>query len=157
MSSKISIHLFCCNSNSTLSLFEITQDQNELVCDASHDLSRDIGIVEEPSSVHKKESPTVQLLPPELSPQRPKVSHHTPLLTSTPHSLPPVSRNRVSSTPCAPPSPLNLPYTSSPSPLDSTDGPMSLPAMSNSGSKAYDYLLKVSHLKNYLYASSFTY
>jgi len=31
----------------------------------------------------------------------------------------------------------------SPSPLDSTDGPMSLPAMSNSGSKAYDYLLKV--------------
>jgi len=125
------------------SLFENTQDQNELVCDASHDLSRDIGIVEEPSSVHKKESPTVQLLPPELSPQRPKVSHHTPLLTSTPHSLPPVSRNRVSSTPCAPPSPLNLPYTSSPSPLDSTDGPMSLPAMSNSGSKAYDYLLKV--------------
>jgi len=52
-------------------------------------------------------------------------------------------RNRVSSTPCAPPSPLSSPYAPSPLPLNTTDGPMSLPTMSNSGSKSYDYLLKV--------------
>jgi len=64
----------------------------------------------------------------------------SPLLTSTPHSLPPLSRTRLSSTPlpC-----VNVPDVMSPSlpPVDS--GPMSLPSLSGSGSKSYDYLLKV--------------
>ena len=57
-----------------------------------------------------------------------------PLLTSTPHSLPPVSRTRISSTPL---SGLNL------QPADSREEPLSLPPMTSSGSKSYDYLLKV--------------
>ena len=49
----------------------------------------------------------------------------SPLLTSTPHSLPPISRSRVSSTPVG------------------DSGPISLPSLTNTGSKSYDYLLKV--------------
>ena len=55
-----------------------------------------------------------------------------PMLTSTPHSLPPVSRTRVSSTPLS-----GLP------PPESREEPLSLPPMVSSGSKSYDYLLKV--------------
>ena len=51
----------------------------------------------------------------------------SPLLTSTPHSLPPVSRSRISSTPLT----------------DPREEPLSLPSMTSSGSKSYDYLLKV--------------
>ena len=55
-----------------------------------------------------------------------------PMLTSTPHSLPPVSRTRVSSTPM-----------SVLQPPDTREEPLSLPPMVSSGSKSYDYLLKV--------------
>jgi len=57
----------------------------------------------------------------------------SPLLTSTPHSLPPL-RMRASTSPA--PSPLP-PVTM----VDS--GPLSLPSLPGSGSKSYDYLLKV--------------
>lgn len=74
------------------------------------------------------------------SPPRLQVAK-SPLLTSTPHSLPPLSRTRLSSTPL--PFNINVPDVLSPSlpPVDS--GPMSLPSLSGSGSKSYDYLLKV--------------
>jgi len=129
------------------SLFENTQEPLELGCDESHDISRDVFDIPGEShrgtiNVRKDESPSVPLLPSSLSPPRPQITL-SPLLTSTPFSLPPMPRSRVSSTPCAPPSPLASPYPSSPSPLDTTDGPMSLPTMSHSGSKSYDYLLKV--------------
>lgn len=130
------------------SLFENTQEPLELGCDESHDISRDVFDIPGDShrgaiNVQKDESPpSVPLLPSNLSPPRPQITL-SPLLTSTPYSLPPMPRTRVSSTPCAPPSPLNSPYPSYPTPLDTTDGPMSLPTMSHSGSKSYDYLLKV--------------
>eukprot|EP00092_Neocalanus_flemingeri_P020919 GFUD01022663.1.p1 GENE.GFUD01022663.1~~GFUD01022663.1.p1 ORF type:complete len:543 (-),score=116.65 GFUD01022663.1:205-1833(-) len=127
-------------------LFENTQEPLELGCDESHDISRevfDIGdeVCKDTLGVQKDESPSTYLLAAHHSPPRSQITH-SPLLTSTPHSLPPMPRTRVSSTPCAPPSPLTSPYASSPLPLDTTDGPMSLPTMS-SGSKSYDYLLKV--------------
>jgi len=128
-------------------LFENTQEPLELGCDESHDLSRDVfdtggdRVYQGSVVVQKDESPST-LLPINQSPPRSQMSR-SPLLTSTPYSLPPMPRTRVSSTPCAPPSPLASPYPSSPTPLDTTDGPMSLPTMSNSGSKSYDYLLKV--------------
>ena len=61
--------------------------------------------------------------PPRLAPPR------SPLLTSTPHSLPPL---RVRDSPA--PSPL---------PPMADSGPLSLPSLPGSGSKSYDYLLKV--------------
>ena len=128
-------------------LFENTQEPLELGCDESQEISRDVfdiadDICKDPVGVQNDESPSNPLLPVHLSPPRPQITL-SPLLTSTPYSLPPMPRTRVSSTPCAPPSPLTSPYPSSPLPLDTTDGPMSLPTMSNSGSKSYDYLLKV--------------
>ena len=51
----------------------------------------------------------------------------SPLLTSTPHSLPPVPRSRIASTPLT----------------SSREEPLSLPSLTSSGSKSYDYLLKV--------------
>jgi len=66
--------------------------------------------------------------PPRLAPPR------SPLLTSTPHSLPPLPRVRASTSPA--PSPLP--------PVSLVDsGPLSLPSLPSSGSKSYDYLLKV--------------
>ena len=59
------------------------------------------------------------------SPPRHQERPKSPLLTSTPHSLPPISRSRVSSTPVG------------------DSGPVSLPSLTNTGSKSYDYLLKV--------------
>jgi len=128
-------------------LFENTQEPLELGCEESQEISRDVfdiadDICKDPVGVQNDESPSNPLLPVHLSPPRPQITL-SPLLTSTPYSLPPMPRTRVSSTPCAPPSPLTSPYPSSPLPLDTTDGPMSLPTMSNSGSKSYDYLLKV--------------
>lgn len=129
------------------SLFENTQEPLELGCDESHDISRDVfDIVDDCQrggiNVLNEESPAVHEIPPNHSPPRLQATL-SPLLASTPYSLPPMPRTRVSSTPCAPPSPLNSPYLSAPTPLDNTDGPMSLPTMSQSGSKSYDYLLKV--------------
>jgi len=128
-------------------LFENTQEPLELGCDESHDYTRDVfdvgdGIHKDTLIIQNDESPTIPLFPTPNSPPRLQISR-SPLLTSTPYSLPPMPRNRVSSTPCAPPSPLTSPYSPSPLPLDTTEGPMSLPTMSNSGSKSYDYLLKV--------------
>ena len=68
----------------------------------------------------------------ELSRTPPRLATPSPLLTSTPHSLPPLSRSR------APSSPSPLPPTSL---VDM--GPLSLPTLPGSGSKSYDYLLKV--------------
>ena len=66
--------------------------------------------------------------PPRLAPPR------SPLLTSTPHSLPQLSRVRASSSPVHSPLP----------PVSLVDsGPLSLPTIPCSGSKSYDYLLKV--------------
>lgn len=66
--------------------------------------------------------------PPRQAPPR------SPLLTSTPHSLPPLPRTRASTSPA--PSPLP--------PVSLVDsGPLSLPSLPGSGSKSYDYLLKV--------------
>ena len=66
--------------------------------------------------------------PPRLAPPR------SPLLTSTPHSLPQLPRVRASTSPA--PSPLP--------PVSLVDsGPLSLPTIPCSGSKSYDYLLKV--------------
>jgi len=130
------------------SLFENTQEPLELGCDESHDISRDVFDIADDChrgsiNVHNAESPAVHKLPPiNNSPPRTQTTL-SPLLASTPYSLPPMPRTRVSSTPCAPPSPLSSPYLSTPTPLDTTDGPMSLPTMSHSGSKSYDYLLKV--------------
>ena len=61
-----------------------------------------------------------------------------PLLTSTPHSLPPVSRTRVCSSPLG-----GLPALPPLPPQDSREEPLSLPPLASSGSKSYDYLLKV--------------
>ena len=126
------------------SLFENTQEPLELGCDESHDVPYAVfeTAYEGSIDVQEDESPTIPLLPLNQSPPRPQATL-SPLLTSTPYSLPPMPRTRVSSTPCAPPSPLNSPYLSTPTPLNTTDGPMSLPTMSHSGSKSYDYLLKV--------------
>ena len=63
-----------------------------------------------------------------------ELEQSNPLLTSTPHSLPPVSRTRVSSPPL---SVLQPPDTRE------REEPLSLPPMASSGSKSYDYLLKV--------------
>ena len=128
-------------------LFENTQEPLELGCDESHDVSRDVFDVgdemhKDTLGIKKEESPSIPFFPAHHSPPRLQLNH-SPLLTSTPYSLPPMPRNRVSSTPSAPPSPLSSPYAPSPLPLNTTDGPMSLPTMSNSGSKSYDYLLKV--------------
>ena len=133
------------------SLFENTQEPLELGCDESHDISRDVfDIVDDCHrggvNVLSEESPAVHELPQDHSPPRLQATL-SPLLASTPYSLPPMPRTRVSSTPCAPPSPLNSPYLSAPTPLDNTDGPMSLPTMSHSGSKSYDYLLKVGQVQ----------
>jgi len=69
------------------------------------------------------------------SPARPNgASSPSPLLTSTPHSLPPVSRSRISSSPLS---------GQSPGPAREEPQPLSLPPMTREGSKSYDYLLKV--------------
>jgi len=131
------------------SLFENTQEPLELGCDESHDISRDVfGIPDDCqrgtniNNVHDDLSPAVPNIHHGHSPPSSQATL-TPLLASTPYSLPPIPRTRISSTPCAPPSPLASPYLSTPSTLDTSEGPMSLPTMSHSGSKSYDYLLKV--------------
>jgi len=133
------------------SLFDNTQETLDIGYPESHGLSNDFlkpinSSYDQLSDLKKKEESqkAVLNLPSNQSPPRTQVPI-SPLLTSTPHSLPPLPRNRVSSTPCAPPSPLSSPYPStSPSiPHDITDGPMSLPTMSHTSSKSYDYLLKV--------------
>ena len=133
------------------SLFDNTQETLGIGYPESHGLSNDFlkpinSSYDQLSDLKKKEESqkAVLNLPSNQSPPRTQIPI-SPLLTSTPHSLPPLPRNRVSSTPCAPPSPLSSPYPStSPSiPHDITDGPMSLPTMSHTSSKSYDYLLKV--------------
>jgi len=109
-----------------------TQNNSDLVCVNSRDLFEEV--------FSEKRVPEEE----EISPSTPPPSR-LPLLTSTPHQL---SRTRVSSTPCVPPSPLLTSYLGgsgdlSQSQISSPDGPLSLPSLASSGPKSYDYLLKV--------------